>query len=164
MRLGSLLLTCAFATCAFSQGTTATATFTRDYNFPPVGLASSETAQVNILNVAPASTSTNSTAPACSGTVTFVNASGKTIGTPASFTTTGSAIFSTQLTFNQLGATGTRGEFVASVQLTTLPAKAPCSLVFSLETFDDSTGATHVYLGSSGIGQVFAGPIPIGFH
>lgn len=165
MRLGSLLLTCAFATCAFSQGTTATATFTRDYSFPPVGLASSETAQVNILNVALASASANSTAPACTGTVTFVNASGKTIGTPASFTTTGSAIFSTQLTFSQLSATGTRGEFTASVQLSNaLPAKAPCSLVFSLETFDDATGATHVYLGSSGIGPVLTAPIPIGFH
>ncbi|MGB6945730.1 MAG: hypothetical protein WBE37_25255 [Bryobacteraceae bacterium] len=166
MRLGSLLLTCAFATCAFSQGTTTTGTFTHDYNFPPVGLASSETAQVNILNVAPTSASATSTAPACSGTVTFVNASGKTIGTPASFTTTGSAIFSTQLTFSQLGATGTRGEFVASIQLTnSIPAKAPCSLVFSLETFDDSTGATHVYLGSSGIGAVVPTPIlPVGFH
>jgi hypothetical protein len=165
MKLRCLLLTCLFATCAFSQGTTGTATFTRDYNFPPVGLASSETAQVNILNMATASTAANAAAPSCTGTITFVGASGKTIGTPVSFTTTGSAIFSTELPFSQLGATGTRTEFTASIHLTrAIPAEASCSPVFSLETFDGSTGATHVYLGSSGIGAVIPTPIPVGFH
>lgn len=143
----TLLLTCAFAACAFGQGTTATTTVTRDYNFPPVGLATTETAQVNVLNVAKASTAAGATAPACTGTITFTNASGDTIGKATSFTTAGSQIFSAQLTSSELAATGTRGEFVAGIQLTTaIPAKAPCSLVFSIETFDTTTGATHVFL------------------
>jgi hypothetical protein len=163
MRIRIILLTCALAACALGQTATPTS-FSRDYSFPPVGLASSETAQVNVVNIATASTATGATAPACTGTITFVNAAGKTIGTPASFTTTGSQVSSTQLMFSQIGATGTRGEFVASIQSTTsFPSKAPCSLVFSLETFDDSTGATHVYLGSAG-GASVASPSPIAFR
>jgi hypothetical protein len=141
----------ALATAAFGQPLVPTSSFTRAYNFPPVGLASSETAQVNLVNEAPTPTAAGATAPACTGTVTFANASGKTIGTPATFTTTGSQVFSTQLTFSQLAATGTRGEFLASIQLTngSLPPKAQCSLMMSLETFDDTTGATHVYVWNS---------------
>lgn len=70
------------------------------------------------------------------------------------------------LTFTQLQlpSTDVRGEFVASVQLThSTPAPAPCSLVFSLETFDTSTGVTHVYLGNSATGTALAGN-PIAVH
>ncbi len=143
---------CVLATGVFGQPVVTTSGITRTYNFPPVGLASTETAQVNVVNEAAAPTTAGATAPACTGTVTFANASGKTIGTPATFTTTGSQVFSTQLTFTQLAATGTRGEFVASVQLTSsslIPARALCSLMMSLETFDDTTGATHVYVWNS---------------
>jgi hypothetical protein len=144
-----------FAACAWGQ-TSIGATITRDYNFPPVGLASTETAQVNVVNIATATstaTSTTAAAPACAGTITFTNASGKTIGTATSFTTTGSQILSTTLTFSQLAVTGTRGEFLASVQLTnsSIVAHTPCSLEVSLETFDTTTGATHVYLGNPGL-------------
>jgi hypothetical protein len=136
----------------------------RDYAFPPVGLANSETAQVNLVNIAPASTTAGATAPACTGTVTFANASGKTIGTPASFTTTGSQVTSMQLTFSQLDPSGTRGEFLASVQLTTAFSQAArCELVFSLETFDSSSGVTHVYLGNSSTGTALTG-FPIGIR
>jgi hypothetical protein len=164
MRIGSLAFaTCVLAGCAFGQGTT-TSTVTRDYYFPPVGLASSETAQLNLVNIAPASTTAGATAPACTGTVTFASASGKTIGTPVTFTTTGSQVTSMQLTFSQLDASGTRGEFLASVQLTTtFPPAAPCSLVFSLETFDNSSGVTHVYLGNSSTGTALTGS-PIGIR
>jgi hypothetical protein len=119
---------------------------------------------VNVLNIATGSSAANAAAPSCTGTVTFANAGGKTIGTPAAFTTTGSEVFSTQLTFSQLAATGTRGEFVAGVQLSgSLPSKAPCSLVFSLETFDDTSGVTHVYLGNSAASEPFT-VIPVTFH
>ena len=139
---------CVLTAGAFGQTSVATSGFTRTYNFPPVGLASSETAQVNVVNEAATPATAGAPAPACTGTVTFANASGKTIGTPASFTTTGSQVFSTQLTFSQLGASGTRGEFLASVQSTSasFPLKAQCSPAMSLETFDDTTGATHVYV------------------
>ncbi len=155
----NLLLTPVLLACAFGQGSTGTASFIRDFSFPPVGLASSETAQVNVVNIANAPTNANAVAPSCAGTITFTGNSGATIGSPVSFTTTGGQIFSTQLAFSKLAATGTRGGFLASIQMTTvIPAKAPCSLVFSLETFDNSTGATHVFLGNS---AASAGPTPV---
>jgi hypothetical protein len=148
MKIFRLFFICGFAASAFGQ---IGPSVTRDYNFPPVGLGSSETAQVNVLNSVSTGIAVGATAPSCSGTITFANASGKAVGNPVSFTTTGSQIFSTQLTFSQLGAGGTRGEFVASIQLTgsLLPVSNLCALVFSLETYDDATGATHVYLGNS---------------
>ncbi|MGP0076354.1 MAG: hypothetical protein ACLPWF_30940 [Bryobacteraceae bacterium] len=164
MRIGSLILTCAFATLAFGQGAPTAPTATRDFSFPPVGLASSETAQLNLVNIAPASATTGAAAPSCTGTITFSDASGKTIGSPTNFTTTGSQVSSTQLLFSQLPGSATRGEFVANVQLTlSFPEKAPCALVFSLETFDTMSGVTHVYLGNSSTGTALAGA-PIGLR
>jgi hypothetical protein len=151
MTIRSLILICAFAAGAMAQPFL---TVTRDYNFPPVGLASSETAQLNVVNIAQANAA-NST-PSCTGTINFANASGTAIVKPVSFTTTGSQISSTQLTFSQLQlASGeVRGEFVASVQLM---SAAGCALVFSLETFDSTTGVTHVYLGNSSTGTALVG-------
>jgi hypothetical protein len=161
MTIKGLFLTCVFTALGFAQGSTTGLSFTQNYSFPPVGLASSETAQVNVINIAKASSATGATAPSCTGTITFSNASGTAIGSPVSFTTTGSEVFSTPLNFSQVGASGLRGEFVASVQLTgTVPSKAPCSLVFSLETFDTSIGATHVLLENSAGGAAVL-PIPI---
>jgi hypothetical protein len=162
MKIGILFAASLFVTCAFGQPLL---NFARDYNFPPVGLASTETAQMNLVNIAPGSSATATSTPACTGTVTFTNASGMAIGKPTSFTTSGSQVTSVQLMFSQLqlASTDVRGEFVASVQLTnSLPATAPCSLVFSLETFDSSTGVTHVYLGNSATGTALVGnPIPV---
>jgi hypothetical protein len=155
MSIRSLLLMCLFAACALAQTAPIGVNLTRDYSFPPVGLAGSETAQVNVVNIAPAPSSANATAPSCSGTVTFLNAGGTAIGKATSFTTTGSQVFSTQLTFSQLGvaSSDTRGEFVASVQLSgPFTSFGGCSLVFSLETFDTASGVTHVYLGNSATG------------
>jgi len=158
----ALLVPVVFA-CAYGQGTTGAATFTRSYSFPPTGLASTETAQVNVVNIAVASTAANAVAPSCTGNIIFTNAGGTAIGSAITFTTTGSQISSTTLAFSALGAKGNRGEFIASVQeTTTVPAKAPCSLVFSLETFDNSTGATHIFLGNSGASAgPQPGPIPV---
>jgi hypothetical protein len=146
----SVLLIPALLACAYGQGTTATRTVTQNFSFPPTGLASSETAQVNVANIAPASTAANATAPSCAGTITFANAVGTSIGSAVSFTTAGSQIFSKQLTFNELDLTGIRGEFVATIQLTTtLPSKTPCAPVFSLETFDTASGVTHIFQGNA---------------
>jgi hypothetical protein len=131
---------------------------------PRWGLASSETAQLNPVNIAPAPTVAGAAAPSCTGTITFADSTGKTIGTPANFTTTGSQVSSTQLLFSQLPGNGARGEFVASVQLSlSFPEKAPCALVFSLETFDTTSGVTHVYLGNSATGTALIGT-PIGLR
>jgi hypothetical protein len=55
----------------------------------------------------------------------------------------------------------TRGVFVASVQQTiTRPATAPCSLVFSLQTYD-SNGETHVFLGNVSATSQEPTPIPL---
>ena len=146
----NILLFPVLLVCAYGQGTTGSHTVTQNYSFPPTGLASSETAQLNVLNVAQASTTTNATAPSCTGTITFTNAAGTAVGSAISFTTSGAKIFSQQLAFSELGSAANRGEFVAAVQLTTtFPSKATCSPVFSLETFDSSTGATHIFLGNS---------------
>jgi len=152
MSIRSLLLMCVFAACALAQTAPISASFTRDYSFPPVGLASSETAQLNLVNLSVAPIPSGSVA--CSGTITFTSAGGTTIGKPISFATAGSQVISTQLTFSQLGlaASDTRGEFVASVQLTSSFGPSACSLVFSLETFDTMSGVTHVYLGNSATG------------
>jgi len=143
------------AACGFGQTTLATPA-NRAYTFPPVGLASTETAQINVVTTAAASTgSTGSTAASCSGTITFTDAAGKAIGSPVSFTTTGTEIYSKQLTFTQLGASGTRGEFVASIALNSSATAAQgfCAFNYSLETFDTTTGATHVYLGNPAAAQ-----------
>lgn len=160
MFIRSLLLMSALLTCAFGQGTTPPAVITRNYSFPPVGLASTETAQVNVVNTATASTAAGAAAPACNVTITFTNASAKTVDT-VKFTTTGSDIVSTGLSFSTLASSGTRAEFIASVELSTTPgSNTPCSAVFSLETFDTSgaTG-THVFLSNSA--AVVQGPIPV---
>lgn len=105
---------------------------------------------MNVLSVAQASSNSNAAAPACTGMITFANAAGAAIGSAISFATTGSQIYSKQLAFSDLSMTGNRGEFVATVQVTTsFPPKTPCAAVFSLETFDSSTGATHSFLSNS---------------
>jgi hypothetical protein len=149
-------MSCA-AIAAFAQGTTGTktTTITRNSVFPPVGVASDETIQVNVVNISPASSS--GTAASCTGSITFTNAAGAVIGKAVPFTVTGSQLFSTSLPFGGLGATGTRAEVVASVQQTlTIPATAPCSLVFSLETYSTSNGETHMVLGNSSISGIAA--------
>src|SRR5580700_1946406 len=60
--------------------------------FPPIGLAASETAQVNIVNTA--SQPIGGPAPSCTGTITFYNASGAIIGAATSFAVGSGQIFS----------------------------------------------------------------------
>lgn len=160
MFMKSLILAPALLGCAFGQGPTATALLLRNYTFPPVGLASSETAQLNIVNVASVANAAIAK-PVCAGTITFTNASGAVVGDPVTFTTSGSQTFSTQLSFSKLASAGVRAEFVASIQQNlAVPPSGFCSMAFSLETFDTATGATHTVLGnSSAVGQV---PLPPG--
>jgi hypothetical protein len=138
-------LTALAAASAFAQGTTSTTTTTRNFFFPPIGLGSTETAQVNVVNIATASP--NATAASCTGTISFANASGAVIGKAATFTAGSNQIASVSLPFATSGLAGTHGEILASVsQTVTFPSSAPCSLVFSLETFATATGETHVVL------------------
>ena len=87
--------------------------------------------------------------------IAIASSTGSVIGTAAPFSVGSGQVASAKLPFSSSGATG-RVEIVGSIQSTiTFPQKAPCSLMFSLETFDTSTGVTHIFLGNAA-----ANPIP----
>lgn len=138
--------------------TTTPPTITRNSSFPPVGLAASETMQVNVANLAENPATVTSTAPAasCTGSISFFNAAGTPIGTSTSFTVTAGETQSATMTLAKAGITGTtRAEIRAVIQSVTTEGRdaPPCSLASSLETFDTTLGVTHVYL---------SGPAPSG--
>lgn len=142
-----LMATACCAAIAAAQTTTSN-TVTKTANTPAVGLASSETAQINLVNTA--ANASNGTAASCTGSVTFLNASGAAIGSATPFTVASGAIVSISLPFGKSGATGTRTEILATVSRTvTQNSGPPCKLQVTLETYDTSTGATHVYLPNS---------------
>lgn len=132
------------ATAAMAQTTTTTTTTTatREATYPPVGLATSETLQINVVNLA--SNSSSGTAASCTGTITFVNPSGATIGSAASFTVTSGQTSSISLPFAKSGASA-RTE-IRGVISYTVTSDVPCSLASSLETYDTATGVTHLFL------------------
>jgi hypothetical protein len=137
-------------------------TTTRQVSFAPVGVALTETMQVNLLNQATAA-SNNSTAPSCTGSVSFLDATGKAIaGTGGNFTvasgqTQSLSILGTKA--NTSTTTGSRAEVRAVITLNVVHG-TPCSLVDSLETFDSTTGATHVFLLGSILNEI---PFPVSF-
>lgn len=138
---------------AFAQ--TSSTTTTREMTFPPIGLAGSETAQINVVNVAAPSSS--GTAASCTGTISFLNASGAVIGSATNFTVTSGQISSASLPFAKTAASG-RTEVRGVVALTeSSTSTAPCDLQISMETFDTSTGVTHVYLSGPGGGAGYGG-------
>ena len=145
-----------------NTGTTSTGTsYTRTASFPVVGLASSETAQINIVNVAAASQS--GTAASCTGSISFLSETGAVIGTATSFTVAGGQIFSVSLPFTKSGATTTRTSLRGQVTQTgTTGSGVPCALESSLETFDTNTGVTHLFVagaqGGNGGGPGFGRP------
>jgi hypothetical protein len=151
-----IIMAAAFAAAIASAQTTTTGTVTETSNTPAVGLASTETAQINLLNTA--SNASSGTAASCTGTVTFLNSSGKAIGSASNFTVTSGEIQSVSLPFASSGATTTRTEIRATISRTiTLNSGVPCNLQITLETYDTGTGVTHVYVpnaASSGIGIV----------
>jgi hypothetical protein len=141
------LLLASSAGLVAAQGTGTIATLTRDSVFPPVGLASTETIQINVLNSA--TSPSTGTAASCTGTITFSSATGASIAPATPYTVAGGQVFSAKISYSSAGLTG-RAEIVGSIQsTTTIPSKAPCSLVFSLETFDTSSGVTHIFLGNA---------------
>jgi hypothetical protein len=141
----------AMAAAALAQGTTSTSitTTTENYVFPPIGLATTETASVALVNIAPVPATAGATAPSCTGTVTFASSTGATIGKATAFTVGSGQIATVNLPFGNSNLTS-RGEILASVQQTiTRPSSPPCSLVFSLSTFDTTTGVTHLFVGNT---------------
>ena len=157
-RMRDGLLAAAVLTAGAMAQTTTSSTVTRQFSYPPVGLAATETAQINVVNQAAASST--GTAASCTGSISFVNASGTAIGTATSFTVSTGQIASVALPFNKAGASGTRTEIrgVVSLTMTTGTGAAPCALATSLETYDTSTGATHIFLANEMGGMGFGGP------
>ena len=145
MHFRSIRTLLVFAAAAFAGFAQTSTTTTRTRSFPPIGLAPTETLQINLLNMA--TTSSSGTAASCTGSVSFASATGAAVGTATTFTVTSGQVFSVRLPFSSSGATA-RAEFVALV--TSTSSSAPCALVTSLETFDTTTGATHIYIGGSG--------------
>jgi hypothetical protein len=159
MSLRRLLVTfVAGISAVWAQGTITPAT-TRDYLFPPVGLGSSETVSITVVNTATVSSGTVVTpasAPSCTGIISFFNANGA-IGTPVPFTVGSEQFKTVTLPFSSAALTGNRGEIQGKVTLTI--STSPCSLMFSLETYDSTAGATHVILSASLSNSGLIGPI-----
>ncbi len=116
--------------------------------FPPVGVAPSETLQVNLTNIATKSASSN-LFPECFGTLMFYNAGGFIIGdgTGIAFSVS-TGILSIPLTYSAIGASGQRAVVRVDIELSpaTLPAgpgTPACSLLSSLEIYDTATGSIH---------------------
>jgi len=137
-------------------------TFPTTVNLPVVGLASSETAQVNVVNLAGSfliisgAFSLGATA-SCTGAISFYDASGNAIGSPTSFTINSGQTFSATVPYSAIipadrppsgnGRTTVR----ASVTINrTNTAGIPCSPASNLETFDTATGVTHVHVEGGG--------------
>ena len=128
---------------AFAQTTALPITL----NLPVVGLASSETAQVNVvylLQPATAVLPANSTlTQPCTGTITFSNAAGSLIGNPVPFSINAWQIYSTTLPYSDV--TGTSGN-ARTVIRATVTANAPCTVNTNIETYDTASGVTHVHV------------------
>src|SRR5437899_7417562 len=134
---------------AFAQTTTTT---TRTLNFPPFGLGSSETARINLTNIAVASSS--GTGASCTGTASFVNAAGTPIGTATNFTIASGVTASASLPFGSAAISTPRSAIRAMVQVTrSSSSPTPCALLISVETFDTSTGAGHLYIAGQEYGE-----------
>jgi hypothetical protein len=155
----SLMVVGLWTGAALAQNAALPASYSRTVNLPVVGLASSETAQVNVVNLAPsAEPVTGGTVPSggntasCTGGITFYDISGNALTSSPSFTIGTGQIFSATLPYSQIPASSTsasgRTAIRAVVTITGTPSlsTAPCSLAANIETFDTSTGVTHVHV------------------
>jgi hypothetical protein len=147
-----LTLLAAAAPVLWAQSTTTSSTYTATQNLPPIGLAATETAQVNAVNVAEASSS--GTAASCTGSISFLNSGGTVIGTATTYTLGTNQLKSVSLPYSSVGATGRTEIRAVITQTVTTGSDVPCDLLISLETFDTTSGVTHVYVsrGSGGYG------------
>jgi hypothetical protein len=142
------LIAAAGLTAFAAMGQTTSTPVTRSSNLPAIGLASSETAQINVTNLA--TTSASGTAASCTGSISFLSATGSTIGTATSFTVTSGQTFSAKLPYASTAASGRT--VVRGVVSHTITAGTPCALATTLETYDTTTGVTHIFFVGSEAG------------
>lgn len=139
-------------------------------NLPPIGLAATETVQVNVVNTSaepPARTSTS-----CGGSIAFYNAAGTIIGTATPFTVTPGQIFSAKLASTGGARAVVRAQIMAPIFLSSpesiLGGLSPvlpvlvipaCTMTYSLETYDSTTGVTHLFFSGPVIQAVLGLPV-----
>ncbi len=121
---------------------------------PPVTLAPSETAQVNIASAA-AGYPGGAFVTSCQVSITFYGADGSALGKAAEITVGSSGqIYSAKLPYATTGATSTPSVVGTRISLTPAPVAVstlsppipPCAVAFSLETYDTATGVTHAFV------------------
>lgn len=158
MSIRRFLTTCILSASGISAllaQTPAPTSGTHESSFPPVGVAPTEVMQVNLYNQA--ANPTSGTAASCTGSISFYDSAGTAIaGTGGNFTVSSGQTQSISLMgskANTSSTTGSRAEVRAVISLMTTRG-TPCSLVDSLETFDGTTGVTHVYLVGSVLNEV----------
>jgi hypothetical protein len=136
---------------------------------PPVNLAASETAEVQITSSAAAYVGEDFVAN-CYAVVTFYGAHGSMLGTYFNFAIGDTRqIFSAELPYAMTGGSGSNASISAQIALTAAPAVvdllAPpiplCALVYSLNTHDSASGVTHTFVtGRTAFGATFLTGIP----
>ena len=116
-----------------------------------IGLGSSETAQIAVVNLADATSS--GPAASCTGPIAFFNAAGVVIGAATSFTLGTRQVASARLPFASAGGTGVRALVRGEVTVTRIAGSGvSCTPAANLDTFDTSTGVTnHRYTGEEAI-------------
>ena len=141
---------------AFGQITGTTTPYGTLLQLPPVGLAVSETAQVNVMMPL----FTGGAGPYCAGTIAFssAGAAGTVVGTVSTFGLEPGETFSASLPFTSASSAGARTVIWAAINLSPWkiptaagPVFASCSIVSSLETFDSATGVTHAVVTGSAV-------------
>jgi hypothetical protein len=163
MKTLGLLLACAAAVVAQVPPVSITTLISPGINYPPVGLGSTETMQVNITTQPSLLSVIPFPVPAtCAGTVAFLNSAGTAIEPAMGFKISDGQTFSVALPFGKAGMAGIRGQVRVQITITPPAVKnaLPCSLQSSLETFDSVSGATHVYISNpqlQSFSSIFAG-------
>lgn len=157
------LLLLALAGGLFGQSTISTPiVFTRSANFGPVGVGSTETLQVTVLNNAsnllPLASLIATPGP-CTGSVSLFDASGKQIGSASSFSVAPGEMQSLKFGFGQLASSGSGVELRGVISITP-STPSFCPLSYAVETFDTSSGSTHLYF--NGVVSGFAVPLTAG--
>jgi hypothetical protein len=116
------------AAVAMAQTTTSSFTATQTSSFPPAGWASTETAQINETNLA--TDSSSGTAASCTGTISFLNASGTVIGSATSYTVAGGVTASVTPPFARAASTAVRTEIRGVVMLTSV-SRVPLFAIYT---------------------------------
>ena len=86
------------------------------------------------------------TAASCTGSISFLNSAGTVIGTATTYTLGTNQLKSVSVPYSSTGASGRTEVRGVVTQTVTSGADVPCQLLLSLETYDTSTGVTHVYV------------------